>query len=63
VEKVRAELANHHRYADISEQIVEVNEAICEARPPGASASAPPAESAGEKGGSASRSRRSSLPR
>jgi hypothetical protein len=63
VEKVRAELANHHRFADISEQIVEVNEAICEARPPGASAPASPAESAGEKGGSASRSRRSSPPR
>jgi hypothetical protein len=63
VDKVRAELANHHRFADISEQIVEVNEAICEARPPGAAAPAPPAESAGEKGGSASRSGRSSPPR
>src|SRR5512138_3567337 len=37
VDKVRAELANYHRFADISERIVEVNEAICEARPPGAS--------------------------
>jgi hypothetical protein len=67
VDKVRAELTNYHRFADISEQIVEVNEAICEARPPGVSASAPPAGqtagSDGEKGGSASRSRRSSPPR
>lgn len=67
VDKVRAELANYHRFADISEQIVEVNEAICEARPPGASASAPPAAQAsgsdGEKGGSASRSRPRSPPR
>ena len=63
VDKVRAELTSYHRFADISEQIVEVNEAICEARPPDAAAPAPPAESVGEKGGSAGRSRRSSPPR
>lgn len=67
VDKVRAELATYHRFADISEQIVEVNEAICEARPPGTSAAAALAGqtsgSGGEKGGSASRSRRSSRPR
>lgn len=63
VEKVRAELANYHRFAELSDQIVEVNEAICEARPPGASSPAPPAEADGEKGGSTSRSRRSSPPR
>src|SRR5271165_2611380 len=34
VGKVRAELANYHRFAEVSEQIVAVNEAICEARPP-----------------------------
>ena len=68
-QKVRAELVNYHRYADISDQIVEVNEAICEARPPGASApqprptAAPPVGPDGEKGGSAPRSRRSSPPR
>ena len=66
-QKVRAELENYYRYANVSDQIVEVNEAICEARPPGASASAPPAalasESDGEKGGSASKSRRRSPPR
>ena len=67
VGKVRGELANYHRFAEISDQIVEVNEAICEARPPGASVSAPPAAPVrgpdGEKGGSATRSRRSSPPR
>jgi uncharacterized protein DUF6788 len=67
VDKVRAELARYHRFAEVSEQIIEVNEAICEARPPGVSASASPAGrtsgSDGEKGGSASRSRRRSPPR
>ena len=64
-QKVRAELENYYRYADISDQIVEVNEAICEARPPGAPLSrpAPPAVPDGEKGGSSSRSRRSLPPR
>jgi hypothetical protein len=63
VDKVRAELANYHRFATLSAQIVEVNEAICEARPVGVSAAASPAGSDGEKGGSATRSRRSSPPR
>jgi hypothetical protein len=67
VAKVRAELARYHQFADISEQIVEVNEAICEARAPEASAAEPPAgQTSGSgvgKGGSAGRSRRSSRPR
>ena len=67
-QKVRAELDNYYRYAGISDQIVEVNEAICEARPPGASAprqrpATPSAEPDGERGGSTRRSRRSSPPR
>jgi hypothetical protein len=67
-QKVRAELDNYFRFADISDQIVEVNEAICEARPPGASMpqprpATPSAEPDGEKGGSTRRSRRSSPPR
>ena len=63
LDKVRAELANYERFADVREQIVEVNEAICEARPPNRAASAPPAATTGdEKGGSATRSRRSSPP-
>jgi uncharacterized protein DUF6788 len=60
VEKVRGELANYQRFAALSEQLVEINEAICEARPPGASAAAPSAGSGDEKGGSTPRSRRSS---
>jgi hypothetical protein len=64
VDKVRAELANYHRFAEVSEQIVAVNEAICEARPPGATAPAPPAVTTGEeKGGSTRRSPRRSPPR
>ena len=62
VDKVRAELANYHRFAELTDQLVEVNEAICEARPPGAAAPAP-ATAGGEKGGSTSRSRPSSRPR
>lgn len=56
-------LANYHRFAQVSEQIVAVNEAICEARPPNPAATAPPAGTTGhKKGGSATRSRRSSPP-
>jgi hypothetical protein len=61
VDKVRAELANYHRYAQVSEQIVAVNEAICEARPPGAAGTvSSTADTQAEKGGSARRSKRSS---
>jgi hypothetical protein len=64
VDKVRAELANYHRFAAVSEQIVEVNEAICEARPPDAAGTdSPSAGTEAEKGGSASRSRRNLPPR
>lgn len=64
VDKVRAELANYDRFAAVSEQIVEVNEAICEARPPNPAASAPSAAATGdEKKGSTSRSPRRSPPR
>ncbi len=64
VDKVRRELANYQRFADVSEEIARVSEAICEARPPNAEAVAgPPAATGAEKGGSASRSRRSSRPR
>ena len=61
VDKVRAELTNYHRFAQAAEQIVAVNEAICEARPPDSAATtAPPAGTEAEKGGSASGSKRSS---
>lgn len=48
---MRAELANYHRFAQVSEQIVAVNEAICEARPPNPAATAPPAGTTGHKKG------------
>ena len=66
VEKVRAELARYQEFAALSEQIVEVNEAICEARPL-LPAEQPPAGPGDEKGGSspgsARRSRRRPRPR
>jgi hypothetical protein len=63
VEKVRRELANYQRFAQVTDRIVQVNEAICEARPPDTVAAAPPAETEDEKRGSTTsskpRSRRS----
>jgi hypothetical protein len=41
LDKVRAELANYKEFTAISEQIVQVNEAICEARPVPAAGQAP----------------------
>jgi len=61
VEKVRREVARHAQFTAISEQIAEVNERICEARP-GVAAHAPSGLE-GEKGGSSARSRRTGLPR
>ena len=56
VEKVRGELARYQEFVAVSEQIVEVSEAICEARPvPAASAGQAP-EPEGQKRGSARRS-------
>ena len=63
LEKVRAELANYKRFCELSEQIVEVNEAICEARPLPVAAQQAPAGPAGEKGGFARRSPRRPRPR
>ncbi len=53
VGKVRAEVARHAEFQEISTRIVEVNEAICEARPaaPG-TAQGDPSGTGGEKGGS-----------
>jgi len=61
VEKVRGEVARHGQFTAISDQIAEVNERICEARPV-TGTDAPPGPE-GEKGGSATRSRRSGPPR
>jgi hypothetical protein len=63
VDKVRAELANYRRFAEVSEKIVQVNEEICEARPPDVAVMAPPAATGDEKRGSATRSPRRSRPR
>jgi hypothetical protein len=65
--KVRAELANYREFTALSEQIVQVNEAICEAKPVPPSAQEPPAGPGVEKGGPAPssprRSRRRPPPR
>ena len=55
VDKVRAEVVRHGEFTAISEQITEVNEKICEARP----AAGPDARRVpgAEKGGSSRRSR------
>lgn len=54
VGKVRAELAAYEDFAALSAEIVEVNEAICEARPPDGACQQPRPASEPEKGGSAS---------
>ena len=61
VEKVRAEVARHGKFAATVERIAEVNEKICEARPVvGTDA---PSVRGGEKGGSSRRSRGRRPPR
>jgi hypothetical protein len=61
VARVRREVARHGEFAAISEQIAEVNEKICEARP-AAGTDAPPVPE-GEKRGSGRRSRGRKPPR
>ena len=64
VDKVRRELAAYQRFAAVSERIVEVNEAICDARPPdGSTRRGTPPGREDEKGGSTGRSGPSSPPR
>ncbi len=62
VAKVRRELEAYRGFATLTEQIAEVSEAICEARPaspPGAAGdNSSPSPPGGEKGGSRTRSRR-----
>jgi hypothetical protein len=60
VGKVRAEIARHAEFEEISARIIEVNEQICEARPPAGTVSPPVPE--GEKGGPSPRSRKRSPP-
>jgi len=61
VEKVRREIVRHAEFTAAVEQIVEVNERICETRPV-AGTQAPPVPE-GEKRGSSPRSRKRSPPR
>ena len=61
VEKVRREVARHAEFTAAVEQIAEVSEKICEARPI-AGTDAPPVPE-GEKKGSPGRSQRRSPPR
>jgi hypothetical protein len=58
LDKVRAELASYQRFAALAEEIAEVSEAICEARPVPAAGQAPDPE--GQKKGSAPGSRKGS---
>jgi hypothetical protein len=62
VAKVRRELERYAEFASLSEQIVEISEKICEARPVSAAPDAPSAPE-GEKGGSVARSRQRRPPR
>jgi hypothetical protein len=57
VEKVRGELAAYREFASLAERVVEVSEAICEARPVAGTVS--PSVPEGEKRGFPLRSRRS----
>jgi hypothetical protein len=61
VEKVRREVSRHAEFTAAVEQVIEVNEKICEARPV-AGTDAPPVQG-GEKGGFSARSRRREPPR
>lgn len=61
VEKVRREITRHAEFAATVEQIAEVNERICEARP--ADGLDAPSVPEGERGGSSRRSRGRNPPR
>ncbi len=63
VAKVRGELARYQEFAALSEQIVEVSEAICEARPAEPAEGGQALAAQGQKGGSARRSQRKRPPR
>jgi hypothetical protein len=61
VDRVRREVARHGEFTSTVEQIAEVNEKICEARP--AAGREAPLMPEGEKGGSSMRSRRRRPPK
>ena len=56
--KVRAELENYQRFAALAEEIVEVSEAICEARPALSEPASRAPDPEGQKRGSVTSSRR-----
>jgi len=58
--RVRAELENYQQFAVLAEEIAEVSEAICEARPVPAAAAGQGPDPEGQKKGSAISSSRSS---
>ena len=60
LDKAQREVAEHQRFTDLVEEVSQVSEAICAARPV-TSAASPPA--GGERGGSRRGSRRSPPPR
>lgn len=61
LEKVSREVVNHRRFTALTQEIVEINEAICEARPVSPLAGeVPPAGAGAEKRGSSRTSGRSS---
>ncbi len=62
--KASVEVANYHRFRQLVGELVDVNEAICAARPVSALAEQDPqAAPDGQKGGSSPRSRTRSRPR
>ena len=64
LDKVRAEVGNYHRFRSILREVIEVNEQICELRPPEQMAAiASPGEGPVKKAGSTRASRQSSRPR
>ena len=64
LDKAQGEVANYKRFRGIVQDVVEVNEKICETRPVSALAGDhPPAETEGKKRGSSRSSRRTSPPR
>jgi len=63
VEKVRGELARYLEFAALTEQIVEVNDAICEARPAASARGGQAPDPEGQERGSARHSRPTRPPR
>src|SRR5215831_11615888 len=60
LEKAQREVAEHQRFADLVEEVTQVSEAICAARP---AAGAPSVPAGGQRGSSRRGSRRSPPPR